>query len=152
MAWTWRFHDLAEVRSPWRCRAHRKYAEHLFLLSDVLGQKLSVGPAWGLPLLFRDGEPEAVFGRRPPPHVLPFTGSLTNYFTRRDHKAPEIGDLLNFIFPSIHCTWQVLNEAYLINFRIMYLLLLPSALIFLFKSQHPLNLSVNILCSLQASS
>lgn len=65
---------------------------------------------------------------------------------------PEIGDLLNFIFPSIHCTWQVLNKAYLINFRIMYLLLLPGALIFLFKSQHPLNLSVNILCSLQASS
>lgn len=74
-----------------------------------------------------------------------------NYFTLWDHNPPEIGDLLNCIFPSIHGTWQVLHKACLISFKIMCLLFLPGTLIFLFKSQHPLNLSVNVLCSLQAS-
>ena len=75
-----------------------------------------------------------------------------NYFTLWDHKPPEIGGLLNCISPSIHRTRQVLHKACLISFKIMCLLFLPGALIFLFKSQHPLNLSVNVLCSLQASS
>lgn len=87
----------------------------------------------------------------PPPHVPPFISLLANFSTLRDHKPHEIRDLLNFMFPSIYLfhTWQVINKTYLINYKIMYLLLLPGALFFLFKSQHLLNHSVNVLCSLQ---
>lgn len=92
--------------------------------------------------------PKPAFGHlSPPPYVLPFISSLANFFTLWDHKTPEIRDLLNFIFPLIHCTWKVLNKPYLISFKIMCLFL-PGALFFLFKPQHPLNPSVNVLCSL----
>ena len=59
---------------------------------------------------------------------------LANFYILWDHEPPESGDFLNFIFPSLHCTWQVLNKAYLINFEIMCFLLLSGALIVLFKS------------------
>lgn len=58
---------------------------------------------------------------------------------------PAIRDLLNFIFPSMHYTWQVPNKIHLINFKIMWLLFLPGALLFLFKSLHPLKHCKNIL-------
>lgn len=42
---------------------------------------------------------------------------VANLFTVWDHKPPELRDLLNSAFPSMHCLWQVLNKTCLMNFN-----------------------------------
>lgn len=141
MALIWRFPEGVEVRSLSRALGtEEELYKRLFFLLDIPAQMwalpkcLSV-PRWGLP---SPGSvpvyPMLCLGVSVPLFRAPFYQLICKLLTLWDHKPPIGGDFLNLIFPSLHCTWQVLNKTSLINFKIMCFLLLPGALIFLFKS------------------
>lgn len=71
--------------------------KHLFFLLDGLAQMWV--PSHSGDCLLQALYQEAV--SKSPSPVQPSINSLANFFTLWDHKPPESGDFLNFIFPSL---------------------------------------------------